>query len=82
MLWQTLMFWVRLTRRLVFWGGLAALGLWVWSRGPEGVVEDVGFWRARWGEEYGFWKEKERVAKLVREGGGGFGGGQGRAGWF
>ncbi|TKA80441.1 hypothetical protein B0A55_03387 [Friedmanniomyces simplex] len=68
MLWQTLLFWVRLVRRLVFWGGMAALALWLWGRGPAGVVEDVRYWQGAWGQEYGYWKERERVARDARLG--------------
>ena len=69
MLWQTLLFWMRFVRRLVLWGGIAALGLWFWSRGPDGVLEDVQYWQGQWSHEYGYWKEKERVARLARQGG-------------
>ncbi|KAK0247265.1 hypothetical protein LTR91_024813 [Friedmanniomyces endolithicus] len=63
MLWQTLLFWVRLVRRLVFWGGAVGLALWLWTRGPVGVVEDVGFWVGAWRVEYAGWKEREIGAR-------------------
>ncbi|RMZ23527.1 hypothetical protein D0859_12442 [Hortaea werneckii] len=69
MLWKTLLFWMRFVRRLVLWGGIAALGLWFWSRGPDGVLEDVQYWQGQWSHEYGYWKEEERVARLARQGG-------------
>ena len=81
MLWQTVMFWIRMVRRLVFWGGLAALALWVWSRGPEGMLEDVRYWSQTWNKEYDHWKDKETVAKMARQGGRGYGRPQ-QTGWF
>ncbi|KAK1068766.1 hypothetical protein LTR74_005424 [Friedmanniomyces endolithicus] len=72
MLWQTLLFWVRLVRRLLFWGGAVGLAVWLWSRGPAGVVEDVGYWVGAWRMEYAGWKEREMGAR----GGVGFGGRQ------
>lgn len=81
MLVQTLLFWFRLARSVVFWGGLVVLGLWMWSRGPEGMVQDVFYWQEQWGKEYGYWKDKERVARAARQGLGS-GGRQRQTGWF
>lgn len=64
-LWQTLMFWVRMVRRVVFWGGLVVLAMWMWTRGPEGVVEDVGYWVGIWQEEKAHWSERERAARVA-----------------
>lgn len=66
MLVQSVLFWFRLARRLAFWGGLAALALWMWSRGPEGMISDVQYWWGVWNQEYG--KEKENVARLAQQG--------------
>ncbi|KAK3072319.1 hypothetical protein LTR53_007052 [Teratosphaeriaceae sp. CCFEE 6253] len=83
MLWQTLLFWLRLARRIVFWGGLAVVALWMWSRGPAGMVEDVQYWRGAWSHEYDYWKEREQVTRQARQGGK-YGGGrqQAQGGWF
>ncbi|EMD01256.1 hypothetical protein BAUCODRAFT_144802 [Baudoinia panamericana UAMH 10762] len=82
MLWQTVVFWFKMARRLLFWGVLAALGLWMWTRGPEGVWEDVQYWSEAWGKEYGYWKEQEKVARLAAQGRN-YGGKQQRpVGWF
>ena len=89
-LWQSFLFWLRLARKVVFWGGLAALGVWMYTRGPEGMVEDVGYWTAVWSDEYGYWRERERVARMGAKGWagggasyGGYGGaGRGRKGWY
>lgn len=63
MLWQAVMFWVRLAYRIVFWGGLAAMALWMWTRGPDGVMEDLNTLAMAWGEEYKYWKEREGMAR-------------------
>ncbi|KAH9827109.1 Nuclear pore assembly and biogenesis [Teratosphaeria destructans] len=80
MLWQTLTFWLRLVRRTLFWGMLVSLGFWVYARGVEGVVEDVGLWKERWWEEYEIWQERERIARMMGQGQRGFGG-RHRGGW-
>lgn len=64
MLWQTFMFWINLARRAVFWGGLVMLGLWMYTRGPEGVQEDVQYWVEVWTSERDHWKEKDRAARM------------------
>lgn len=83
MLWQTILFWVNLARKVVFYGGLVGLGLWMYTRGAEGVQEDISYWVEVWTTERDYWRERERVARLgnqVRMGGGGYGGRGG--GWF
>ena len=81
MLWQTLLFWVGLARKLVFWGGLVSLAVWMYARGPEGVMEDVDYWWQVWTKEYQYWREREDVARLARQGQPLRGGG-GKNGWF
>lgn len=84
MLWQAVMFWLRLVRRIVFWGGLALLGLWMYNRGPEGAMEDIGYWFDVWAGEYRYWKEQAETARMVRDrvgNGRGRGGGAGD-GWY
>lgn len=66
MLWQAVMFWVRLASRVVFWGGAVVIGFWLYTRGPEGVVEDCGYWVRAWGQEYQYWKEQEEGARMAR----------------
>jgi len=83
MLWQTVIFWFKLAKRILFWGGLAALGLWLWSRGPEGMMQDVQYWQEAWSSEYGYWKEQEKMARMSRQGINHRASQQpGRAGWF
>ncbi|CAK4031212.1 hypothetical protein D0868_16314 [Lecanosticta acicola] len=67
MLWQTILFWVRMIWKLVFWGGLVALALWMYTRGPDGVAADIQYWQQNWNKEYQYWKEQERVAKLLHQ---------------
>ncbi|KAF2862809.1 hypothetical protein K470DRAFT_193955, partial [Piedraia hortae CBS 480.64] len=62
-LWQTVKFWVRLARRIMFWSAVAVLALWFFARGPAGVVEDIWYWKQEWGREYQGWKEQERLAR-------------------
>jgi hypothetical protein len=65
MLYQTLIFWIRMAWRLVFWGGLVVLGLWMYNRGPEGVGEDIQYWTEVWMQEREHWKnENVRVARV------------------
>ena len=52
MLAQTVLFWFRLARKVIWWGGLLALGLWMYTRGPEGAMEDVGYWWNVWNKDY------------------------------
>jgi hypothetical protein len=68
MLLQSVLFWLRMARRLAFWAGIAALSLWLYNRGPEGAVEDVQQLADTWTGEYQHWKEQERVAKMVNQG--------------
>jgi hypothetical protein len=63
MLLSTVMFWFRLATKIIFWGSLAIAGLWMWTRGPEGVLEDLGHWGGMWTEEY---KQLTERAKMAR----------------
>lgn len=68
MLWQTFLFWVRMIWSIVFWGGLLAIGLWLYTRGPDGVAEDMQRGFDTWNAEYKHYKNQERVAKLMNQG--------------
>jgi hypothetical protein len=78
MLYQTLIFWIRMAWRLVFWGGLVALGLWMYNRGPEGVGEDIQYWADVWMQEREYWMEQQnqrlKVESLRAQQGRGWGG--------
>lgn len=77
MLLQSVLFWMRLARKVVLWVGLMAVSVWLYNRGPEGAVEDVQYLAKTWTGEYQHWKEQERVARMVNQGQGK----QGRRGW-
>ncbi|KAF2869885.1 nuclear pore assembly and biogenesis-domain-containing protein [Massariosphaeria phaeospora] len=72
MAYRAVMFWVKLAVRLALWGGIALVGLWVWSRGVEGFVDDVqglaAFWMGeyeRFGGEVKAWqREKEGQIRM------------------
>lgn len=51
MAYRAVIFWVKLAVRLVMWGGMVAVGFWVYNRGVEGFVEDVqGLGEYWWGQ--------------------------------
>lgn len=77
MVYQTVLFWLRMARRLVVWGGLVSLAIWMYSRGPEGVAVDVQYWYNMWMGQYQHWKDQERVSKLLNQQGG-----RGRQAWY
>ncbi|KAH7114498.1 nuclear pore assembly and biogenesis-domain-containing protein [Dendryphion nanum] len=68
MAYRAVMFWVRLVVRVAFYGSIVGVGLWVYSRGVDGFVEDVGGLMGFWAGEYerfsgdvkAFRREKER----------------------
>ncbi|KAF2856116.1 hypothetical protein T440DRAFT_438803 [Plenodomus tracheiphilus IPT5] len=72
MLYRAVLFWINLALRLVFWGAVVGLGVWVWSRGPEGFVQDVqglgeywvGEYRRYSGEVEGFRRQKEEQIRM------------------
>jgi len=74
MLWKWVKWWVDLTLRLAFWGGLVVVGMWVWSRGPDGFIEDLQELAAYWNEEYRYYKEKAKVEQKIRS--------RSRGGWW
>lgn len=68
MLWQSVKFWLKMAWRVAFYGGLAALGLWFWTRGPEGVAEDVQYLSQTFSKEHQYWLEQERSStRMARQ---------------
>lgn len=76
MAYRAVLFWIRLAFRLAFWGAVVGVGFWVWSRGVDGFVEDVGELAGFWWGEYERWKgevegwrgvEEEKVWGKVRQ---------------
>ncbi|KAK7721505.1 hypothetical protein SLS57_005185 [Botryosphaeria dothidea] len=47
-LYRAVMFWITLALRLVFWGTVVVLGLFVWSRGVDGAAQDLSTWARYW----------------------------------
>lgn len=78
MLYQSVLWWFRMAWNFVFWGGLAALAMWMYTRGPEGAAADMQYWYAMWTGEYQRWKDQERVARLLNQ----QQGRQGRQAWY
>ncbi|KAF2401067.1 hypothetical protein EJ06DRAFT_555699 [Trichodelitschia bisporula] len=52
MLYRAVMFWVRLALRVLFWGTIIGVGLWLWTRGADGVGDDLSEVQRVWGVEY------------------------------
>lgn len=67
MLWQSIKFWLRMVYKVAFWGAMAAMGLWLWTRGPDGVVEDIQHWSSEWSKNYEYYTNKENVARLTQQ---------------
>jgi len=65
MLWKWVKWWVDLALRLVFWGGLIFVVAWVWSRGPDGFVEDLQGLMAYYNEEYRFYGQKAKMEQRM-----------------
>ncbi|XPS75163.1 hypothetical protein M3J09_007270 [Ascochyta lentis] len=52
MMYRAVLFWVNLVFRLVLWGGIGLIGLWVYNRGVDGFVQDVQDLAQKWAGEY------------------------------
>ena len=70
MLWRAFIFWVRLAVRVIFWSSLMMMAAWLYSRGPDGVVEDLQNAATHWQSQYDFYQgQVDAQRKLVsREG--------------
>lgn len=79
MLWQAVMFWIRLATRIVFWGGATVLAFWIVHRGIDGAMDDLGYWTGVWKGELEHWQEKAESAKITQKNFGGAG--TKRRGW-
>lgn len=67
MLYQAVMFWVRLAQRIIFWGSIIAIGVWLYNRGPDGAMEDMGYLASTFWQEYQFWKERSDAARMTQQ---------------
>ncbi|KAF2264525.1 hypothetical protein CC78DRAFT_568229 [Lojkania enalia] len=52
MAYRAVMFWVKLVFKLVLWGAIMFVSLWIYRRGFDGFVEDVEELAHFWSEEY------------------------------
>lgn len=67
MLYRSVLFWVRLGLNILFWGSIAAVGLWVYSRGVDGMSSDLSWVVDEWKKEYAGWKRRSEMAKVERQ---------------
>jgi len=72
MAWRAMVFWFNLAAKIVFWGSMVILVTWIWTRGPEGFMDDVQDLVAFWSKEYHDLKVRARVEKELRR----------RRGWY
>jgi hypothetical protein len=68
MMYRAVMFWVNMALRLVFWGAIVVLGMWVWNRGVDGFVDDVGGLMEYWTGQYEKYSGEVKVVKEQKEG--------------
>lgn len=70
-LYRAVMFWITLALRLVFWGTVVVVGLYVWSRGWEQATQDCVVWARYWGDvwqsEYERYQEQVEVARAYQQ---------------
>lgn len=65
MAYRAVMFWVTLAIRFVFWASLIFVGVWVWNRGPDGVIEDVSHWWGVYMGEVKYWEEQQELRQQM-----------------
>jgi len=66
-LYQTVIFWVSLVFRVLFWGSFVALGFWVWNRGIDGVINDAQTIATDWKGQYDYFQEQADLARAWQE---------------
>lgn len=64
---RVMLFWVRLTTKLVFYGGVVLLGAAVWQRGVGRTADDLVGWAGElsevWWREYRRWEGYQNQAQ-------------------
>jgi hypothetical protein len=65
MAYRAVMFWVFFAYRVVLYGGLIGIGLWIYNRGPEGFAEDLSNLAEYWTGQYH--KFSEEVEHFQRQ---------------
>ena len=63
MLVRTVMWWIRLVTRLIFWTAVLGTGYWLWQRGFDGAVKDFEAWRHIWAQNYEYYQRQELNAR-------------------
>jgi hypothetical protein len=62
MLYRAIMFWVKLIFRVAVFFSLGMIGVWMYTRGPEGALEDATHWKTHWETEYQRWSRQQKLA--------------------
>lgn len=75
---QSVLWWFRLLRKVLFWAVIVGIGTWVWSRGLEGAVTDLGALSETFKTEYAYWNERAERARVDNAFNGGRVGSRGR----
>ena len=64
---RSIMFWIRMSIRLAFYGGLVLIALWMYQRGADGVGADLAYVGREWNKEYQGWKKRSEMAKMQQQ---------------
>ena len=67
MLWQMVISWVKLVLKIVLWGGMALLAVWMYTRGPEGFMEDVEYWWQTWSQKRADSIQRQKAAIMAEQ---------------
>lgn len=67
MMYRAVLFWINLVFQLILYGGMAVLGVWIYTRGVEGFVEDVQDLGSRWLGEYERYSEEVKAFQQQQE---------------
>lgn len=67
MMYRAVLFWINLVFQLVLYGGMAVLGIWIYTRGVEGFVEDVTDLGHRWMGEYEKYSDEVKMFQQQQE---------------
>ncbi len=67
MMYRAVIFWVNLALRLVFWGTILVMGLWMWNRGVDGFVDDVQGLGEYWLGEYERYSHEVKTFQKQKE---------------
>ena len=65
MLYRTIVFWVSLVTRLMFWTLILGFSLWIWQRGLQGAMTDASAWGETWSKNYDRFQQQELNARIA-----------------